>query len=91
VAAVAAVERIPEHPQQVSEIVIRAQEPRLVEDVRVRLLNQVLRVMVGTGEAERRPVEAVQVVREPLGIEPAPGGGGWLWVSRGVDGATLDQ
>ena len=90
-ATVAAVERIPEHPQQVSEIVIRAQEPGLVEDMRVRLLNQVLRVVVGPGEAERRPVEPIEVVREPLGIETAPGRGGWLWVSGGVDGATLDQ
>jgi hypothetical protein len=57
--------------------------------VRVRFLNQVLRIVVGAGETERRTVEAVEVVREPLGIEPAPGGGGWLWVSRGFDGATL--
>ena len=68
-------ERVAQHAQQVSEVVVAAQQARPGEDPGVGLLDQVLRVQARAGERPRRAKEAVEMIRQGLRVELAGGRG----------------
>ena len=68
-AAVARVEGVAEHAHEVAEVVVRAQQAWLAQHLHVGLLDQVLGVGVRSAQADRRPVETVDVIAQAGGIE----------------------
>ena len=64
-------EGVAQRAQQVAEVVLVAEQARAGEHARVRLLDEILRVLAGTGERPGGSVEPVQVVSELGGVELA--------------------
>ena len=62
-------EGVAQRPQEVAEVVFVAEEPRPREHARVRLLDEVFRILAGAGKRPRGAVEPVEVVSEPFGVE----------------------
>src|SRR6185437_15128297 len=63
-------ERVPEHPEQVAEVVLAPQEPRPREHARVGVLDQVLCILARPRERPGCPVEAIEVIAERGRVEP---------------------
>src|SRR5947209_14861003 len=55
--------------EQVAQVVFGAQEARLAQDARERLLHKVVRLLARSAEAPRRAVQPVDVIAEGLRIE----------------------
>ena len=64
-------EGVPQCAQEITEIVLVAQKTRTGEHAGVGLLDQVFRILAGTGERPSGPVEPVEVVSEPGGVKRA--------------------
>jgi len=62
--AVPAHERVAQDAQQVPEIVVVAQQARLGEHARERVLDEVLGVLARAAQRPRRPVQTVDVIAE---------------------------
>ena len=62
-------ERVAQRAQEVAEIVLVPEQARPGEHARVRLLDEILGVLARAGERPRGPVEPVEVVSEPGGVE----------------------
>jgi hypothetical protein len=60
---------VAQHAQQVSEVVLAAQQAGLGQHARVRVLNEVLGVLARSAEAPCRPVQPVNVIPKPLGLQ----------------------
>ena len=61
---------VAQHPQEVAEIVVAAQPPRLRQHERVGLLHQVLGILAPAAQRPGRSVQPVHVVAEPARLEP---------------------
>ena len=64
-------ERVPQGAQEVAEVVLVAEEARAGEHTRIRLLDQVFRILARARKRPRGAVEPVEVVSEPIGFERA--------------------
>ena len=66
-------ERVAQHPHEVGELVVAAQQTRAREHAREGLLNEVLGVVGRAAQGPRRPVEAVDVSGQRLGVKARHG------------------
>ena len=64
-------ERVPQRAQEVAEIVVSAEQPRPLQQLRVRLLHEVLGILTRAAKRPRGSVEPVDVISKPGGIKPA--------------------
>jgi hypothetical protein len=64
-------ERVPQHLEQIPEIVLVADTPRLGKDQRERLLDEVLGVRPRAGERPGGAKQAIDVIAQGRGIEHA--------------------
>ena len=69
---IAAPSDVPEGAQEIAEVVLVAEQTRASEDARISFLDEVLRFLAGAAERPSGPVEPVEVVSKPGGIERAP-------------------
>ena len=60
---------VAKHPEQIADVVIGMQDPRLSQNARECLLDQVLGLLARAAQAPRRSVQPIDVVTERLGIE----------------------
>ena len=65
-------ERVPERPEEIAEVVLAAEEARLRQHPRVRLLHEILGVLPLAGQPKRPQVELITVGRD-LALEPGGG------------------
>jgi len=64
-------ERVAKCPEEIAEVVLVAKQPGTSEHPRVRVLHKVLGVLAGARERPSGPIEPVEVISKPRGIERA--------------------
>ena len=75
-------EGLSQDPQQIPQVVLGAQHPRLSQDPSERLLNEILGLFARTAEGHRRPVEPIDVVAVRPGVELTAGTPRWCGLGR---------
>src|SRR3954470_686463 len=68
-------EGVPHRTQEVAEVVLVAEQAGTGKHPGVGLLHQILSVLARARERPRSPVEPVEVISEPGGVERSLGGG----------------